>query len=294
MKDNMKLPEEVMLAFLNGKWTVSGNGTPYHNQAIDEAHESMVNKRTKQLTSRPSEHHVISLANFMAMLDSIDRKLGGYVSKYSSRKSSDNLIANESMLGISEKVKGAQIFETNSKRKLCNVFSSKPPTLDNEQRKDLLRVQEEGKARMKTYIKQYIMEPPAEIRKKRIQQKLKTFSKPKNNIRQQQSKVSRLTKMTKKLAARLQQTGQFYDRILEYPLAICDELGKIRSRHKSTFKEALLSIPSLAAMFSTIIPFDIRMVNTESLLMASSLFTFLLLLKLKHMVSMHSICTSKW
>ena len=71
----------------------------------------------------------------------------------------------------------------------------------------------------------------------------------------QKSQVSRLSKMTKSLASRLQQSGQFYDRVLEFPLAICDEFGKMRSRNKSSFKDALLQIPALCSMFITSLPF---------------------------------------
>lgn len=55
MKDTMKLPSAVIAAFINGEWTVSATGKPYHNMAMDEAHESLINKRTKELTTRPSE-----------------------------------------------------------------------------------------------------------------------------------------------------------------------------------------------------------------------------------------------
>jgi hypothetical protein len=55
MKDAMKLPSAVIAAFINGEWTVIATGKPYHNMAMDEAHESLINKITKELTTRPSE-----------------------------------------------------------------------------------------------------------------------------------------------------------------------------------------------------------------------------------------------
>ena len=42
---------------------------PFHNVALDEGHEMIMNKRLKELTSRPSENRTVTLANFMAYLD---------------------------------------------------------------------------------------------------------------------------------------------------------------------------------------------------------------------------------
>ena len=60
--------------------------------------------------------------------------------------------------------------------------------------------------------------------------------------------------MAKSLAGRLEQSGHFYDRILEFPLALCDEFGQMRSRNKSAFKQALLQIHQLLNMFFTTPP----------------------------------------
>ena len=135
--------------------------------------------------------------------------------------------------------------------------------IDIEQRADLLRIQEVGKERMSKYVRQYVLDPPTEVRQKRERKKLKTFSKVRTTLKTQKSKVSRLTKMTKSLLTRLQQSGQFYDRVLEYPLAICDEYGNMRSRNKSSFKDALLDIAPLNTIFKTILPIDIQDTATE-------------------------------
>ena len=71
----MGLPDEVLLAFMDGEWTVSCKARKYHNFAMDEAHETMINKKTKELTSRPSEHRIVTLAGFMAVLHTIYYKL---------------------------------------------------------------------------------------------------------------------------------------------------------------------------------------------------------------------------
>jgi hypothetical protein len=170
------------------------------------------------------------------------------------------------MMAMYNKITSAKLFDHSQNRSLCNIFSDGHKELDNEQQKDLLKIEDEGKRRMLTYIRQYILDPPKEVRQKRIRKKLKTFSRPKATLRAQQSKVSRLTKMTKSLATRLQQSGQFYDRVLEYPLAISDEFGQMRPRSKSAFKNVFLNIPALSDIFSTILPFNPSFKDTEIIL----------------------------
>ena len=55
---------------MDGKWTVSLKGSPYHNLATDEGHECFINRRLKQTTSRPFHFRTVQLADFMAYLDS--------------------------------------------------------------------------------------------------------------------------------------------------------------------------------------------------------------------------------
>ena len=116
---------------------------------------------------------------------------------------------------------------------------------------------------MQCYIRQYVFNTPTTIRQKRSRQKLNPFSKGKATVNKQQSKVSRLTKMAKSLSKRLQQTGQFYDRVLEFPLAMCDEHGKMRARTKSAIKEALIAVPVIKNIFKTTIPFAMTNQKTE-------------------------------
>ena len=54
LMDTLALSSDLMKWCLNGNWTVSVKGKPYHNIALDEAHESIINLRLKTITSRPS------------------------------------------------------------------------------------------------------------------------------------------------------------------------------------------------------------------------------------------------
>ena len=64
-------PDEVLQQFKDGQWTVSVKGRPYHNIALDEAHECIINRKLKQITTRPSYFRMVELADFMAYLDSV-------------------------------------------------------------------------------------------------------------------------------------------------------------------------------------------------------------------------------
>ena len=81
MKNSMQLPQEVLNAFLCGEWTVSAKSIPYHSQAMDEAHESMVNK-SKDLTTRPTLYRIVELSNFMAVLNHVVNGMTQVLNKF--------------------------------------------------------------------------------------------------------------------------------------------------------------------------------------------------------------------
>ena len=73
--DTLTLSDDVLKQFISGGWTVSVKGRPFHNLALDEAHESVINLRLKTITSRPSYFRTVELSNFMAYLDKVVRGL---------------------------------------------------------------------------------------------------------------------------------------------------------------------------------------------------------------------------
>ena len=64
---------------MDGQWTVSVKGRPYHNLALDEAHECIVNRKLKQITTRPSYFRMVELADFIAYLDQVVSGLDLYI-----------------------------------------------------------------------------------------------------------------------------------------------------------------------------------------------------------------------
>ena len=67
--------------FKNGEWTVSYKGRPYHSLALDEAQECIVNRKLKQITTRPSHFRMVEMADFMAYLDAVVTGLDSYMFK---------------------------------------------------------------------------------------------------------------------------------------------------------------------------------------------------------------------
>ena len=83
LQDYLTFPQELLDELMEGKWTISFKGNPYHNLALDEGHECFINRRLKQITSRPSHFRTVQLADFMAYLDVLLRGVENYICKNS-------------------------------------------------------------------------------------------------------------------------------------------------------------------------------------------------------------------
>ena len=66
LADALTYPEDLLKYFKNGEWTVSVKGRPFHNNALHEAYESIVNRKFKQINSRPSHFRMVELTDFMS------------------------------------------------------------------------------------------------------------------------------------------------------------------------------------------------------------------------------------
>ena len=71
--DTLTLPSHLSKKFLDGGWTVSAKGWPFHNLALDEVHESVISLRLKTITSRLSHFRTVELSIFMSYLDKVVR-----------------------------------------------------------------------------------------------------------------------------------------------------------------------------------------------------------------------------
>ena len=68
LSDVLTYPTAIIQQFEQGHWTASKLGVPFHNQALDELHETEINCGLRQVVSRPSHFQVVELSNFLAYL----------------------------------------------------------------------------------------------------------------------------------------------------------------------------------------------------------------------------------
>ena len=81
----------------------------------------------------------------------------------------------------------------------CNIFVDSPPQLPAANIQDLLQIGQKGTERMLSYVRQYVLEPPTELRQKRTRQKLKTFTKNKTTTSRLNTRLKQATLTVKKL-----------------------------------------------------------------------------------------------
>lgn len=77
--NSLTCPKEFAEYFKDGQWTCSMYGNPYHNLALDEAHECVINRRLKSITSRPSTFRTVELAGFLAYADKVVLGVESYI-----------------------------------------------------------------------------------------------------------------------------------------------------------------------------------------------------------------------
>ena len=128
LADSYTYPSEIIEEFKNGQWTVSVKGRPFHSLALDEAHECIINRKLKQITTRPSHFRMVELSDFMAYLDTVTSGLDSHVFKHHKikdyTKKTSCTRANILYRLIKEKKVFSDILNT---RKLYNLFVDSPP-----------------------------------------------------------------------------------------------------------------------------------------------------------------------
>ena len=65
IKDVLRMPPKLLDYFEKGGFTVSLSGNRYHSVGIDEAHEMLINKHTKESIVRPSKEYIDRMAKYI-------------------------------------------------------------------------------------------------------------------------------------------------------------------------------------------------------------------------------------
>ncbi len=179
--DSLTLPEDVLVKFLKGEWTVSAKGRPHHNLALDEAHECMINLRLKTITSRPSHFRTVEMANFTSYLDHVVRGTEGRLYAHKSQEPAHykKRYVCQRATRISVMLEDIHVFEHHEEESpLCNIISPAKNALDSKSVSDLLSISEIGRDRMVNFIPDYALPPPKPGGRKRRKRsrKLATFT----------------------------------------------------------------------------------------------------------------------
>ena len=142
---------------------MSVKGRAFHNLPLDEANESIINRKLKQITTRPSHFRMVELADFMAYLDFVVSGLEDFALKWHKHEENEKITVSARNQVVYGLINSVDLFANDTVRPLCNVFVENPKKLDICNVEDLLSITMTGQERMISYIKQYILKPPTEL-----------------------------------------------------------------------------------------------------------------------------------
>ena len=194
IRDSLTCPDDFLKFFINGEWTCSVRGRPYHNLAIDEAHKCVINNRVKSITSRPSHSRTVELADFIAYTERIVTGLHAYLNKDDPDYQIKRYTCQRATI-ISGLLQDAPLFQ-NKEQLLSNIFSAKPTKLSEHQARDLSIISTVGKERMTKYCKNYVLGNES-LKKRKKNSKLHTFTPQPATTREQNSKVKQLEEINR-------------------------------------------------------------------------------------------------
>ena len=166
--DMLTLPNSLIHKFLDGEWTVSVKGRTYHNLALDEAHESVINLRLKAITARPSHFRTVELSNFMSYLDRVVRGFEALVYRHKQTEPAHQrkrFICQRTtqMIAFMKDVPLFNVSETTIP--LSNILCSQNK-VDTSTAKDLVSISDVGNERMSLFVQEYILPQPTSGPKK--------------------------------------------------------------------------------------------------------------------------------
>ena len=229
---------------MEGQWTVSLKGRPYHNVALNEAYECVINRRLKQITARPSHFRTVQLADFMAYLDVVLSGVEEWVSRNKANTTAEynKKFVQQRAYRIANLPSMKSMFNDTNDKPLRNVFSDKHKKLDSVQIKDLLGILKIGTVRLVSYVRQHILKSEKPVKRKR--QPIKTFTCKKSTQTQNKSLLKNVTTTLTNSFKHLQAAGAPSVQTCPYPLAIATINGEMRVATKSKFRSAIAHISS--------------------------------------------------
>ena len=250
IRDSLTCPDDFLKFFINSEWTCSVRGKPYHNLAIDEAHECVINNRVKNITSRPSHFRTVELADFIAYADRIVTGLHTYLNKNDPNYQMKRYTCQRATV-IGNLLQDAPLFQ-NKEQLLSNIFSTKPVKLSEHQARDLSIITTVGKERMTKYCEDYVLGNES-LKKRKKNSKLHTFTPRSVTSREQNSKVKQLEEINRNALQALKTSGIMVQ-TSPYPMAMATMSGSARTGSKNTIRTTLEKQSQFSACFTKSLP----------------------------------------
>jgi hypothetical protein len=245
IREISQFPADIIQQCLEGGWTVSLRGNKYHNIALDECHETEINRKLKNMTPRPSHFRTVELANYMAYLEPIVSAVSENTMLFTVKTATTpkpHIL--ERMYKMDKEVCKKVLFTGSGTEvnKLHNIFQHKPNILPEDTRRNLVSFKEIGEERVTDFVasETVVASTRQQVpRKKMSKKKLKTFSEMKQTTRATQSQLSENRKSLGKLFTIVKQLQKGVVQTSKYPLAISTNNGGLYNSKKSDFYHAL-------------------------------------------------------
>ena len=244
--DDYLLPPHVRTLFENGEWTVSVLGRDACSQALDEAHESNINRFLKRDVGRPTLERMRDKAGFTTYCSDTLTAITRYLSYHSkagrlptTRKSHEPARVGKVMT-LFRDVKAHWNEEAPLRRASGAGIGTHSEDLKEQTSDDLLSYAEVGKRRLTQYMLQYHFWPPIQMQAPRDRRKLATFTPPPSMSRAMRSARRELVGVVSALHKRISSLRAYLP-MSTLPLAICTSTGEKRDHDKAEMYGALKS-----------------------------------------------------
>lgn len=242
LADVWQLPPTVKQHFVNGAFTVSVLGVSNHGQAVDEAHESVVNRQTKAVLHRAEPDYIEQIAHYLPFRAQMQENLRQQVVRISS---DSNTMASThahpgNVTAMCNTLSEAQPFKRNGV--LQNIFSGRTAT-PAEQR-GMLECHDLGDNKLANYFSSRLMRMPSidtPVRMERLQT-MCTRQKKKRGLKKvpKPHKITVLALKAELLQAKqLNRPPTIHQQVFILPRALVDDNGYPRKGAKAVTRKVI-------------------------------------------------------
>ena len=178
IKDLASIPESILEQLVNGGFSAWLSSSEWHAVALDECHETKINKDAKLAILRPTESKMLHTSNYLQFradcLNNLKNELfapqNDAKPKFSHAKTSKEKVEDGNVRAMLGGIKAHGMFSSDEENcGLYNIFTGELAT--PEQTHDMLHYRDIGQLGFEAYISSKILRQPstqAPMRKKRL------------------------------------------------------------------------------------------------------------------------------